>query len=131
MTAAMATGFGDADGALVRGWLVTDGAETRLRDGDYVLGRDRLAEIRVHDLAVSRRHAKITVDGSAVVIEDLGSRNGTWVNEVKLEGPRTLADGDQVRMGGVRWLFRKNFEDIPTQAVLPPRVPGDHDEEVI
>lgn len=125
----MATRLGESDAA-TRGWLVADGTETRLRDGDYVLGRDRLVEIRVHDLAVSRRHARISVDGNGVVIEDLGSRNGTWVNEVRLEGPRPLADGDEVRMGSVRWLFRKNLEDVPTQAIFPPPA-ADHDEEVI
>lgn len=126
-----------------RGWLVTRSGETELNDGRYVLGRHPEAQIRVDDLSVSRRHVGITVSGEVVTIEDLGSRNGTWVNNARLEGPRQLQDGDEVRVGNTRWRFRRNLANEPTQAILPAEDahPGgasppssgieDADEEVI
>jgi predicted component of type VI protein secretion system len=51
------------------------------------------------DTQVSRRHARITAQGGAAVVEDLGSTNGTYVNEQPIHSPRTLAPGDRVRIG--------------------------------
>src|SRR3954468_10666712 len=51
------------------------------------------------DTQVSRRHARITAQGGAAVVEDLGSTNGTYVNEEPIHSPRTLAPGDRVRIG--------------------------------
>ncbi|MEA2450403.1 MAG: hypothetical protein QOG63_2335 [Thermoleophilaceae bacterium] len=51
------------------------------------------------DTQVSRRHARITAQGGVGVVEDLGSTNGTYVNEQPIHAPRTLAPGDRVRIG--------------------------------
>jgi predicted component of type VI protein secretion system len=51
------------------------------------------------DAQVSRRHARIAVQGGAVVVEDLGSTNGTYVNEQPISAPRPLNPGDKVRVG--------------------------------
>jgi pSer/pThr/pTyr-binding forkhead associated (FHA) protein len=74
-------------------------------DGDLVLGRGDRAEIRLEDPFASARHARIYEQGGAAVIEDLGSTNGTYLNEELLEGARPLHAGDRVRIGGSEFVF--------------------------
>jgi len=74
-------------------------------DGDLVLGRGDHAEIRLEDPFASSRHARIFEQGNAVVIEDLGSTNGTYLNEEVLQTPRPLHPGDRVRIGDSEFTF--------------------------
>jgi pSer/pThr/pTyr-binding forkhead associated (FHA) protein len=74
-------------------------------DGDLVLGRGDRAEIRLDDPFASSRHARIYEQGSIVVIEDLGSTNGTYLNEELLQTPRPLHPGDRVRIGDSEFAF--------------------------
>jgi hypothetical protein len=74
-------------------------------DGDLVLGRGDRAEIRLEDPFASSRHARVYEQGGTVVIEDLGSTNGTYLNEELLEGPRPLHPGDRVRIGESEFAF--------------------------
>jgi FHA domain len=74
-------------------------------DGDVVLGRGDRAEIRLEDPFASSRHARIYGQGTAVVIEDLHSTNGTYLNEELLETPRPLHPGDRVRIGDSEFAF--------------------------
>ncbi|MFZ0039680.1 MAG: FHA domain-containing protein [Solirubrobacteraceae bacterium] len=62
------------------------------------LGRGDV-EIQLEDPFASSRHARITREGHVVVIEDLGSTNGTYLNEHPLTGPQPLHDGDRIRIG--------------------------------
>jgi hypothetical protein len=62
------------------------------------LGRGDV-EIRLEDPFASSHHARITREGPVVVIEDLGSTNGTYLNETPLSGPQPLHDGDRIRIG--------------------------------
>jgi FHA domain len=68
-------------------------------DGGAVLGRGAQAEIRLEDPFASARHARIYGQGNILVLEDLGSTNGTYLNEELLDGPRPLHGGDRVRIG--------------------------------
>ena len=68
-------------------------------DGDLVLGRGERAEIRLEDPFASSRHARVYEQGNIVVIEDLHSTNGTYLNEELLQTPRPLHPGDRVRIG--------------------------------
>ena len=61
------------------------------------VGRSRDADLVLDDKRVSRAHAAIRVDGPQVVVEDLGSTNGTWVNGVRIKTPTVLSHGDEVR----------------------------------
>jgi predicted component of type VI protein secretion system len=64
------------------------------------IGRDTSLPLHLdEDTQVSRRHARIVVQGGAVVVEDLGSTNGTYVNEQPISAPRPLNPGDKVRVG--------------------------------
>jgi pSer/pThr/pTyr-binding forkhead associated (FHA) protein len=74
-------------------------------DGDLVLGRGDRAEIRLEDPFASSRHARIFEQGNIVVIEDLGSTNGTYLNEELLQTPRPLHPGDRVRIGDSEFSF--------------------------
>jgi hypothetical protein len=62
------------------------------------LGRGNV-EIRLEDPFASTRHARITREGHVFVIEDLGSTNGTYLNDEPLEGPQPLHSGDRIRIG--------------------------------
>jgi pSer/pThr/pTyr-binding forkhead associated (FHA) protein len=74
-------------------------------DGDLVLGRGDRAEIRLEDPFASSRHARVYEQGNIVVIEDLGSTNGTYLNEEVLQSPRPLHPGDRVRIGDSEFTF--------------------------
>jgi hypothetical protein len=67
--------------------------------GTIVLGRGDRAEIRLEDPFASAQHARVYEQGNVVVIEDLHSTNGTYLNEELLESPRPLHPGDRVRIG--------------------------------
>ena len=69
-------------------------------DGPLDVGRDTGIQIPLpEDTQVSRRHARISPQNGAAVIEDLGSTNGTFVNEQQIHSPRGLNPGDRVRIG--------------------------------
>ena len=74
-------------------------------DEDLVLGRGDVAAIRLEDPFASARHARIYEQGSSVIVEDLGSTNGTYLNEELLQTPRPLHPGDRVRIGDSEFAF--------------------------
>ena len=74
-------------------------------DGDLALGRGENAEIRLEDPFASSRHARVYEQGNIVVIEDLDSTNGTYLNEELLQTPRPLHPGDRVRIGDSEFSF--------------------------
>jgi hypothetical protein len=74
-----------------------DGIAYSLEHG-ATLGRGNV-EIRLEDPFASTRHARIERQGSVLVLEDLGSTNGTYLNEEPLDGPRPLHHGDRIRIG--------------------------------
>jgi DNA-binding winged helix-turn-helix (wHTH) protein len=73
----------------------------RLDEGTHVLGRDPDVEILLDSSGVSRRHARLTIWQGSATIEDLGSKNGTFVGDERVEGPRTLDDGANITVGSV------------------------------
>jgi DNA-binding winged helix-turn-helix (wHTH) protein len=89
-----------------RFWLSGAGIELVLRQGENLIGRAPDAHIRIESPKVSRWHAKITVDGDSALVEDLGSKNGTFVGDVRVNGPRPLAHGDQLRLGQLAALLQ-------------------------
>jgi hypothetical protein len=82
----------------------TPGMEYDLHDG-AVLGRGEQAEIRLEDPFASSRHARIVRQGNVMVLEDLGSTNGTFLNEEVLGGPSPLHPGDRVRIGDSEFTY--------------------------
>jgi DNA-binding winged helix-turn-helix (wHTH) protein len=95
--------------------LDAEGATLALVDGENVLGRDEALAARVEGPGVSRRHARIDVRDGRATLVDLGSKNGTFVDGARLEGPRALRDGDTIRLGRrVSLVFRSHAAD-PTE----------------
>jgi DNA-binding winged helix-turn-helix (wHTH) protein len=76
-----------------------------LSDGTFVIGRAPDAAIQIDSGGVSRLHAQITVCGRDVRVEDLGSKNGTFVGGQPVTAARSLEDGDEVRVGPVALRF--------------------------
>jgi FHA domain len=77
-----------------------------LQEGENILGRDTAARGSIPDASLSRRHARITVRDGIATLEDLESKNGTFVGEARVTGPTILSDGDAVRLGLVKLIFR-------------------------
>jgi len=67
--------------------------------GDAVLGRQKDCTVRLTDTSVSRRHAQLRLQDDGLVIEDLGSANGTLVNGRLISEPTPLQDGDELTLG--------------------------------
>jgi pSer/pThr/pTyr-binding forkhead associated (FHA) protein len=89
----------------IRGWLVGDAGRVSLFDGDNFLGRGADDVIELPSSTVSRRHAAVRFAGEAW-IEDLGSKNGTFLRDAPVTQPVQLADGDSIRLGSLLLTFR-------------------------
>ena len=82
--------------------------EYALFDGENVIGRDAACSVVLAAKGVSRRHAAIHLRDGRAVLEDLGSKNGTWRNEERLDRAGEIHDGDVIRVGVVRLTFRSS-----------------------
>jgi DNA-binding winged helix-turn-helix (wHTH) protein len=80
--------------------------EIVLSEGENILGRGPESIEWIDRDTVSRRHARISINGDAAVIEDLGSKNGTFLCGRRVEDERPLADGDAIKLGSVPLTFR-------------------------
>lgn len=79
--------------------LYLDGEEIALTEGELILGRSPSCDIVIDDMLASRVHAKLTVSEGAVILRDLGSANGVWVNSARIDMPTPLRDGDRLLIG--------------------------------
>jgi DNA-binding winged helix-turn-helix (wHTH) protein len=92
--------------AIARSWIIYDGEEQPLGDGEHVIGREPDVSITLPSPSVSRRHARIVIGADVATIEDLGSKNGTFVRGESITSVIALADGDRIRVGGFELTFR-------------------------
>jgi DNA-binding winged helix-turn-helix (wHTH) protein len=90
----------------VRYWLVWETRQIPLNEGDNLVGRGPDAAVWIEAPGVSRHHARIRLDGDEATLEDLGSKNGTYLRGRAVTAPSPLADGDQIRIGSVVITFR-------------------------
>jgi DNA-binding winged helix-turn-helix (wHTH) protein len=90
----------------VRFRLVWADGRVGIGDGEHVLGRDPDLELFLDSASVSRRHALIRVTGEEATVEDLGSKNGTFIADRRVESATRLADGDVIRVGSVPVTFK-------------------------
>jgi pSer/pThr/pTyr-binding forkhead associated (FHA) protein len=100
--------------------------------GPVTVGRGRDADLVLADELVSRHHAQITPSGSGALVEDLGSRNGTFVNGEVIHGPTRLTPGDQLQLGVTLVELRSATQiaerpsavhQVPPPLAVPPRTP--------
>jgi diguanylate cyclase (GGDEF)-like protein len=78
------------------------------------IGRGQSVAVRIHDSEISRRHARLLIEGDAVFVEDLGSTNGTFVNGEPIDR-RVLADGDKIQIGTTTILKFSYHDDLDEQ----------------
>lgn len=87
-------------------YLLTRGTrEFVLHRGENLLGRDPEAAVYIDHASVSRRHARISVDSARAVLEDLASRNGTFLDGRKIEAPTELRHGAIIGLGPITLTF--------------------------
>ena len=82
--------------------ILLGGEEISLRSGENVIGRDPQDAIAIRVPEVSRHHARLVVSGDRVTIEDLGSKNGTFVGTRRVESVTEVRPGDEILVGTVR-----------------------------
>jgi DNA-binding winged helix-turn-helix (wHTH) protein len=95
--------------------LLYDDREISLRPGENVLGRVDDGVVWIDSPSVSRRHARVTVDEAGATLEDLGSKNGTFLRGLRLAAPAALADGEEFRLGQVSIRLRIRPLDATTR----------------
>ena len=82
----------------------------KVKLGEIVIGRGAGAEVRLVDEGISRLHARVRHDNGRAWLEDMGSRNGTFVNGVRLGAPTELREGDKIQVGSST-VLRFGFQD--------------------
>jgi DNA-binding winged helix-turn-helix (wHTH) protein len=112
-----------------RAWLVSETCRVALSAGENVLGREGQGVIPLESATVSRRHARIILDARGASVEDLGSKNGTYVNDRSVTSPVRIGDGDRVRTGSLLFTFRLvrlagSTETQSSRAGQPPPAPS-------
>jgi DNA-binding winged helix-turn-helix (wHTH) protein len=87
-------------------WLLWQGHQILLRPGDNVLGREPDASAWLDAATVSRHHARIVISGDEATLEDLGSKNGTFLRGAPVTRASRLVDGDEIQVGSELVTFR-------------------------
>jgi DNA-binding winged helix-turn-helix (wHTH) protein len=100
--------------------LIWHGESIDVPAGESVIGRDRGCAVQIDADSVSRHHARLKVDGREVSIEDLGSKNGTWVAGERIRGTVALTDGISVRLGSETLRFEIADDERPTRTAIVP-----------
>ncbi len=97
--------------------LTAEDRTIALTEGAHVIGRDPEAEVWIDSPVVSRHHARLIVGNGLVTVEDLGSRNGTFVNREPVTRISVLAHGDELRLGTIAFVVHLSTGRTPTRAV--------------
>jgi len=100
-------------------WLHSESAHVRLHDGENLVGRDLPIDIWLDSGGVSRKHARVLVEGTSAWVEDLGSKNGTWVNGQRIAERTEVPDGAEIRFGPVAMWLRWTVPAASTETIGP------------
>ena len=101
-------------------WILHAGKRTELGPGETVIGRDPGVGLFVDHPSVSRRHARILVSAGTAAIEDLGSKNGTKVDDRIVDAPMALGDGASILVGNVTLTYRAFSMPYSTETAAKP-----------
>jgi DNA-binding winged helix-turn-helix (wHTH) protein len=104
-------------------WLLWATRSFALADGPNIIGREPGVDVLLDVVGISRRHAQITIDGSQAILEDLGSKNGTFVGGQLSSVATPLADGDRIQFGQAALMFKKASASRGTETLVSPRSP--------
>jgi DNA-binding winged helix-turn-helix (wHTH) protein len=104
-----------AAGDALRTWLVWNERVLPLAEGENVIGRDPSCGVWLDQPGVSRRHARVVVSDGSAEIEDLGSKNGTFVSDTAITGRRQLCDADVIQLGSVDLKYRSWSPSRPVE----------------
>jgi len=110
---------GESERGEVVARLLWEDAVFLLQPGENVLGRGEEATARIDAPGVSRRHALLVVTAEGAILEDLASKNGTFVGERRIEQPTALRDGERLRLGAQLLVFRHGGPAAPTRTDSP------------
>ena len=96
------------------------GKSFMLSKSEIVIGRDVNVDVVINTAEVSRRHARLYLDGNVYVLEDLGSTNGTFVNGQRLTTPVSLRSGDLIMLGEAATLVYEASQFDPNATMISP-----------
>ena len=91
-------------------WLTWEARQIPLHSGENILGREPDAAVWLDSATVSRQHARIMISEHRATLEDLGSKNGTYVRGARVTGLFGLVDGDEIHLGSLVLRFRMPSE---------------------
>lgn len=98
-------------------WVMVGSVCVPLSEGENLIGRDAECTVRVDLPSISRRHARILVDGENATIEDLGSKNGTALGDRPVTEPTAVRDADRIQVGGVSLTFHLSLTTFPKETL--------------
>jgi predicted component of type VI protein secretion system len=99
------------------------GTEIPLKKDQFIIGRAKECNLRAGSEAISRRHCAITRSNGQWAVRDLGSRNGTHVNDVRIEQEVPLNAGDELRVGPLKFRVDPAAAAAPATMAIPPLAP--------
>jgi FHA domain len=102
-------------------WLEWGRRRFPLSAGEHVIGRDPDVEVRLDESTVSRRHARLVVTSEGTMLEDFGSKNGTFRGNSQVTAPIHLSDGDDLRIGSLLVTFHVRGPGSTETIVKPER----------
>ena len=100
----------------------------KLQDGTTTAGRQDDCHLRIRSSQVSRKHCELFEKHGLLLVKDLGSSNGTFVNGKKIDGQRVMEPGDELAIGPITFRVEKIGQPAPPKPVAPAaKSPGDTD----
>jgi len=95
--------------------LIVERRRIDLTDGENIVGRSKDAAVMIDHWSVSRHHARLRIAGDDTTVEDLDSKNGTFVNGQRIESATAVLTGDEILFGRVRATFKTVETDASTR----------------
>ena len=86
------------------------GAAVPIKKSSFIIGRSKECALRAGSEAISRKHCELKQSDAGITVQDLGSRNGTYVNDERIEGVQSLSHGDTLRIGPLEFRFESEAE---------------------
>src|SRR3954468_3562117 len=105
-----------------------EGTEIPLKKDKFLIGRAKECALRAGSEAISRRHCAIVLRDTGWTVRDLGSRNGTHVNDEKITTEVPLKPGDELRVGPLKFRIAERESSVPAPAGIPPLAPPTADK---